>query len=190
MITGTISCSTGTSVDIRHEFEILGNIPIESTFTGQIPFNSNTIVKIPIDTIGGGQQTWIVGIEGALSRIASTSQSQTIGPKSYVEISIEHNDLLTNGMLIKGELVLATESGQKYAISIELTAKNEQSSAIESFTEPAILVPIAFLLISIWVVLGIESSTGEVSSELDESPFTVIEGDDPAFVDSFGEPYG
>ncbi len=190
LITGTISCSTGTSVDIRHEFEILGNIPIESTFTGQIPFNSNTIVKIPIDTIGGGQQTWIIGIEGALSRIASTSQTQTIGPKSYIEISIEHKDLLTNGMLIKGELVLATESGQKYAISIELTAKNAHSSAIESFTEPAILVPIAFLLISIWVVLGIESSTGEVSSELDESPFTVIEGDDPAFVDPFGEPYG
>ena len=85
---------------------------------------------------------------------------------------------------------MATESGQKYAISIELTATDEQSSALDYFTEPAILVPIAFLLISIWVVLGIESSTGEVSSELDESPFSIIEGDDPAFVDPFREPYG
>jgi len=189
LITGTISCSSGTPIDIRHEFEILGNIPIESKFTDDIPFDSNTIIKIPIDTIGGGQQTWIVGIEGALSRVATTSQSQTIGPKSYIEVSIEHNELLTNGMLIRGQLILATESGQKYAIDIELTATNEQPSAINSFTEPAFLVPVALLLISIWVVLGIESSTREVPSELNESPFTVIESDDPPFVDPFGEPY-
>jgi len=96
---------------------------------------------------------------------------------------------LTNGMLIRGQLILATESGQKYAIDIELTATNEQPSAINSFTEPAFLVPVALLLISIWVVLGIESSTREVPSELNESPFTVIESDDPPFVDPFGEPY-
>ena len=189
VISGTISCDTGTAIDLRHGFEILGNIPLETHYESDIPPNMDSVIKVPIDTIGGGQQSWIVGIEGALSRIASTSQSQTIGPKSYIEITIEHNDLLSEGMLVRGELILATDSGQRFIITIELTATNQKSTTIDNLTEPATLVPIALLLVSLWIVLGIDSPTREVSSELDEIPLSGFESDDPDFIDPFSESY-
>lgn len=189
IISGTIECDTGTAIDLRHEFEILGNIPIESAYESKIPYDRNSVIQVPIDTIGGGQQSWIVGIEGALARIASTSQSQTLGPKSYIEITINHNELLSEGMLVRGELILATDSGQRYTISIELTASNQKTSTIDNLTEPSTLVPIALLLVSLWVVLGIDSPSREVSSELDEIPLGGFESDDPVFIDPFGESY-
>jgi len=92
-------------------------------------------------------------------------------------------------MLVRGELILATDSGQRYTISIELTASNQKTSTIDNLTEPSTLVPIALLLVSLWVVLGIDSPSREVSSELDEIPLGGFESDDPVFIDPFGESY-
>ena len=46
LITGTITCSEGTPIDIRHEFEILGNIPIESTYESEIPITEISEIEI------------------------------------------------------------------------------------------------------------------------------------------------
>ena len=92
-------------------------------------------------------------------------------------------------MLVRGELILATDSGQRFIITIELTATNQKSTTIDNLTEPATLVPIALLLVSLWIVLGIDSPTREVSSELDEIPLSGFESDDPVFIDPFSESY-
>ena len=78
VISGTIECDSGTPINIRHNFEILGNIPVENDFESDIPYDRTSIVKIPVKTIGTSQETWIIGVEGALSRVATTEQVQLI----------------------------------------------------------------------------------------------------------------
>ncbi len=188
VISGTIECDSGTPINIRHNFEILGNIPVENDFESDIPYDRTSIVKIPVKTIGTSQETWIIGVEGALSRVATTEQVQLISDGSVIELKINPGDLLVENMLIRGQVVLATDSGENYYIDVELTAVDEDKKFNE-WSEPSVLVPVALLLASLWVILGMDSSTRQVSSELDEVPTVPLESDDPTFIDAFREPY-
>ena len=93
-----------------------------------------------------------------------------------------------DNMLIRGQVVLATDSGENYYIDVELTAIDEDKKFNE-WSEPSVLVPVALLLASLWVILGMDSSTRQVSSELDKVPTVPLESDDPTFIDAFREPY-
>ena len=188
VISGTIECDSGTPINIRHNFEILGNIPVENDFESDIPYDRTSIVKIPVKTIGTSQETWIIGVEGALSRVATTEQVQLISDGSVIELKIDPGDLLVENMLIRGQVVLATDSGENYYIDVELTAIDEDKKFNE-WSEPSVLVPVALLLASLWVILGMDSSTRQVSSELDKVPTVPLESDDPTFIDAFREPY-
>ena len=77
LITGIISCDEGTPIDVIHEFEILGNIPIETKFTGSIPIVESTTIEIPVEVKGNQSQMWLVGTDGPLSRIATTENNHT-----------------------------------------------------------------------------------------------------------------
>ena len=188
VISGTIECDSGTPINLRHNFEILGNVPIEYDFESDIPYDKSSVVKIPVKAFGSSQETWIVGVEGALSRVATTEQVQLISHGSVIELKIDPGDLLVENMLIRGQVVLATDSGENYYINVELNAIDEDKKFNE-WNEPAVLVPVALLLASLWVILGIDSSTRQVSSELDKVPTVPLESDDPTFIDAFREPY-
>ena len=92
-------------------------------------------------------------------------------------------------MLARGELVIASDSGHKWIIEIEATAEDEEISELNAWRKPSILIPIALVLASLWVLMGINSSSREVASELEETPNPSIQSDQPAFVDPFSEPY-
>ena len=189
LISGTIECSQGTPFDIQHEFEILGNIPIEKSFKSEIKVVDSSKVKIPIEFVGEDSQMWLVGIDGPLSRVAETSGTQELSAGSNLILDISPSGLLEEGMIVRGEVVLASDSGHNYHIYVELVAQNEEDSTIEEWTSPAKLIPIALILAAVWVILGIQSSTREVASNQEELPNTPVYSDDPAFVDSFREPY-
>ena len=189
MITGTISCAQGTDFDIRHEFEILGNIPIESTFRGSIPTVESSTIEIPVEFLGNGSQMWLVGIDGPLSRVAETEVDQELSEGSVIILDVNPSGLLLNGMIVRGEIILASDSGHNYHINVELVAGGEEESTIEEWTSPAKLIPIALALSALWVALGIKSPSGKVSTDDEEVPNTSLYGDDPTFVDPFGETY-
>ncbi|MGB0603045.1 MAG: hypothetical protein ACPGNS_05545, partial [Candidatus Poseidoniaceae archaeon] len=189
LISGTIECSQGTPFDIRHEFEILGNIPVETTYKSEIPVIDSSIIKIPIELIGEDSQIWLVGIDGPLSRVAETSVTQELEKGSEIIVDISPSGLLQEGMIVRGEIVLASESGHNYHIDVELIAQSKEESTLEEWTSPAKLIPIALVLAAVWVILGIQSPTREVTSNQQELPATSVYSDDPSFVDSFGEPY-
>ena len=92
-------------------------------------------------------------------------------------------------MLARGELVIASDSGHKWIIEIEATAEDEDISELNEWRKPGILIPIALGLASLWVLMGINSSSREVASEHEETPATSIQSDQPAFVDPFSESY-
>lgn len=186
LITGTISCDSGTIVDVRHEFEIFGNIPKETSFTSNIRFNQLSEIEIPIEISGDASQTWIIGIDGPLSRIATTESTKEISPGSTIVLDIDPAGLLTPGMMVKGEVILASDSGHRYAITVELEAESSELSTFDKYTKPANLIPIALALATLWVVLGISSPTRQVSTDEQEVPVVPLEGDDPSFVDPFG----
>ena len=52
LISGTIECSQGTPFDVRHEFEILGNIPLEKSYKAEIPVIDSTQISIPVELVG------------------------------------------------------------------------------------------------------------------------------------------
>jgi len=184
-IVGTISCDEGTPVNIIHEFEIVGNIPIQTKYEGTVPTAENSTIEIPVELVGGESQMWLVGIDGPLSRIASTDVNQKLSSGSVIILKINPAGLLSDGTLIKGEIILASDSGHKYSIQIELIAGENEETFLEKWTEPAKLVPIALALATIWVVLGIDSSTRQVATDKQEIPVIPQESDDPAFVDPF-----
>lgn len=189
LITGTISCAQGTDFDVKHEFEILGNIPIESTFEANIPTVESSVVEIPVQFKGDGTQMWLVGLDGPLSRVAETQVNQELSDGSKIVLDINPSGLLVEGMVVRGEVILASDSGHNYHINIELVAGDEEESTIEEWTSPAKLIPIALGLCAIWVVLGIKSPSREVATDDKEVPTTPLYGDDPTFVDPFGETY-
>tara|TARA_B100001769_G_scaffold126961_1_gene99165 strand:+ start:3067 stop:5121 length:2055 start_codon:yes stop_codon:yes gene_type:complete len=189
LITGTITCAQGTDFDVKHEFEILGNIPIESTFEANIPAVESSVIEIPVQFKGDGTQMWLVGLDGPLSRVAETQVNQELSDGSKIVLDINPSGLLIEGMVVKGEVILASDSGHNYHINIELVAGDEEESTIEEWTSPAKLIPIAIGLCAIWVVLGIKSPTREVATDDKEVPTTPLYGDDPTFVDPFGETY-
>jgi len=189
LITGTISCSQGTSFDIRHEFEILGNIPIEFDFESHIDSEDSTIIEIPLKFYGDDSQMWLIGIDGPLSRIAETEVAQDLEDGSVLIVNVDPAGLLSDGMVVRGEIILASDSGHNYHIDVELMSENEDVSTLNEWTSPAKLIPFALLLSAIWVALGIKSSAGKVTVDEQETPATSIYSEDPAFVDPFGEPY-
>ena len=56
------------------------------------------------------------GIEGPLSRIAETQVNQELSMGSEIKFEILPSDLLQDGMIVRGEIVLASDSGHNYHI--------------------------------------------------------------------------
>ena len=189
LISGTIECSQGTPFDVRHEFEILGNIPLEKSYKAEIPVIDSTQISIPMEFVGEDSQVWLIGIDGALSRIAETTTNQELSEGSDIVLDISPSGLLQDGMIVRGDIVLASDSGHNYHIEVELVALNEEESTIDEWTSPAKLIPLALLLAAVWVILGIQSPSREVTSDHEELPTTSVYSDDPSFVDPFSESY-
>ena len=189
LISGTIECSQGTPFDVRHEFEILGNIPLEKSYKAEIPVIDSTQISIPMEFVGEDSQVWLIGIDGALSRIAETTTNQELSEGSEIVLDISPSGLLQDGMIVRGDIVLASDSGHNYHIEVELVALNEEKSTIDEWTSPAKLIPLALLLAAVWVILGIQSPSREVTSDHEELPTTSVYSDDPSFVDPFSESY-
>ncbi len=189
LIIGYITCQNGTHIDVKHEFEIIGNIPIESKFKDTIHVSNSGKILVPVQFIGEKEHTWIVGLDGALARIATTDNTQTLSPGSFITLDINPSGLLLDGMFVRGEIILATDSGHRYEIEVELVASDGQKTTLEEWTEPSRLIPIAIALASLWVALGIKSPTRKVTSEEKEVPNPFENSNNPPLVDTLSESY-
>ena len=83
------------------------------------------------------EHTWIVGLDGALARIATTDNTQTLSTESFITLDINPSGLLLDGMFVRGEIILATDSGHRYEIELELVASEGQTTTLEEWTEPS-----------------------------------------------------
>ena len=89
-------------------------------------------LEIPVEFTGDDSQTWLIGIDGPLSRVAQTEDVQSLEDGSVITLEIDPNGLLSDGMIVRGEVILASDSGHNYHIDVVLTAGSEEESTLRS----------------------------------------------------------
>ncbi len=190
-IRGQISCDEGSAIIIDHEFFVTRNRPIITSFSSDIPVMGSSKILIPLSFEGSGSQSWIVGIDGPLARISQTTQIQNLGNGDQLVIEVNPDNLLTPGMIARGNVILATESGHRWELEVTLTAQKEEMSTFDEWRQPERVLPIACILAALWFLLGIKKSepTRQPASKFEEGPGAIISihSTDPSFANPLGE---
>lgn len=190
-IRGQLSCDEGSAIILDHEFFVTRNRPVLTSFTSEIPILESSTILVPLAFEGSGSQSWIVGIDGPLARIAQTTKIQNLGNGDELVIEVNPADLLTPGMVARGNVILATESGHRWQLEVTLTAQDEEMSTFNEWRQPEKILPIACVLAALWFILGIKKSdtARQPASKFEEGPGAIIpvHSTDPPFANPFSE---
>ena len=146
-ISGILTCGT-SKIDIAHKVEFMGSIPVNFYFEDSIPVNEDSKIQIPLSKLGNESEQFTIDIEGPLSRIANVQQSVDISEADSIEISIDPSGLLSEGMLVKGELELYSRFGEKWSIEIQLTAEDSEEDKFD-IREPNVLISAALVFLGL-----------------------------------------
>jgi M6 family metalloprotease-like protein len=190
-IRGQISCDEGSAIILDHEFFITRNRPVLTSFASEIPIIESSTILVPLGFEGNGSQSWIVGIDGPLARIAQTTQIQNLGDGDQLAIEINPDNLLTPGMIARGNVILATESGHRWQLEVTLTAQEEEMSTFDEWRQPEKIIPIACVLAALWFVLGIRKldAARQPAPKFEEGPGIIfpVHSTDPPFANPLSE---
>ena len=185
MITGSVSCSD-TTYDIEIKLLTLARRPIENKFYGETDAYSTTKIEIPIDSEGTGLQKFNMHLDGPISRISEVEEQIDLDGDDVLVLTIDPKGLLTPNMLIKGQIELYDSIGEIWIIEIELKAENKDSNGFQQILTPGNTISMAFILSSIWVVLGMreKKKIDENIPEIDKT--TIIELEKTVEFDAWG----
>ena len=190
-IRGEISCDEGSPIILDHEFFVTRNRPVITSFDSDIPIVASSTIMIPLTFEGSGSQSWIVGIDGPLERIAKTTKIQNLGDGDQLIIEVNPDNLLTPGMVARGNVILATESGHRWELEVTLTAQEGEMSTFDEWRQPERVLPISCVLAALWFILGIKGSdsTRQPASKFEEGPGVIVpvHSTNPSFTDTLGE---
>jgi hypothetical protein len=135
----------------------LGKIPIPSEIFGEINTDQQQQISVEIDSIGNFSNSFRVEVNGPLSRIAETSDEIFLDESSQLVIDIDPKGLLSDGMIINGEIVLVSFSGHRWEYPVEFVAKSD-SSELEQWRQPSNMLALAGALAMLWTILGMRDS--------------------------------
>jgi M6 family metalloprotease-like protein len=162
-IAGNISCGDGPSIDYLVPWFTVGNEPTATEFSSNVPILNPSTVSIPLGIEGPVSREYLISIEGALARIASTSDVVTFVEGDELVLEIEPNGLLSNGMIARGEVVLSDTNGNSYSIDITLRGEAIEGSGdlLSIIRTPSTMLLIVCCLTALWVLLGIARKESE-----------------------------
>ena len=155
VIEGQIQCGEAGSYHLQYPVLTLNRIPIQSTFKDSISSESNSTISVPVDSIGENNQRISVEIEGPLSRIAEAEEFVILSSDGSYALEIHPNGLLSDNMLVRGELVLTTEEGGEWVIPVELSASSDDDVLLSEWRTPGRALGLAAILIGIYLTLGL-----------------------------------
>jgi hypothetical protein len=135
----------------------LGKIPIPSEIFAKIDTNKQQLISLEIDSMGNFSNTFRVEVNGPLSRIAETSDEIFLDESSQLVIDIDPKGLLSDGMIINGEIVLVSFSGHRWEYPVEFVAQSD-SSEMEQWRQPSNMLALAGALAMLWTILGMRDS--------------------------------
>ena len=187
-LTGKLICGAEV-LDIDTQILTLSRIPNNGEYTSEIPANADSEILIPIKSTGQGSQTFEVHIDGALNRIASSSNTITLnGEEDLLAIEINHNNLLSNNMLVNGHVEIEDIAGNSWVVEIELTAKNDGLKSINDFIGPGQMISLALLFAALWVYLTIRESTAKTIRTDDAEEIKPSSDTEHILLDAWGRP--
>ena len=155
-LTGSISCGS-SYFEINTMLLTLGKIPIPSEIFGKINTNQQQQISVEIDSIGNFSNSFRVEVNGPLSRITETSDEIFLDESSQLVIDIDPKGLLSDGMIINGEIVLVSFSGHRWEYPVEFVAKSDISE-MEQLRQPSNMLALAGALAMLWTILGMRDS--------------------------------
>jgi hypothetical protein len=155
-LTGSISCGS-SYFEINTMLLTLGKIPIPSEIFGKINTDQQQQISVEIDSIGNFSNSFRVEINGPLSRITETSDEIFLDESSQLVIDIDPKGLLSDGMIINGEIVLVSFSGHRWEYPVEFVAKSD-TSEMEKLRQPSNMLALAGALAMLWTILGMRDS--------------------------------
>ena len=187
-LTGKLVCGAEL-LDIDTQILTLSRIPTNGEYTTEIPANADSRILIPIESTGQGSQTFEVHIDGALNRIASSSNTITLnGEDDLLSIDINHNNLLSNNMLINGHVEIEDIAGNSWVVEIELTAQNDGLKSINDFIAPGQMISLALLFAALWVYLTMRESAAKTSRTEDVEEIKPSVETEHMLLDAWGRP--
>ena len=164
-VSGTVAC--GDSVeDIEHTVHILNRIPSATSYSAVVHPESITVLTVPLPSEGAGEQRLFVHLDGPLERVANVPTSVVLANGGVCTLTVEPNGLLSENMLIHGELILSTDEGQRWVIDVELEATAIPDSWWTPWIEPGRVIGLML------AVLGLSALTTAVSSSKTEADDT------------------
>ncbi len=165
-LTGDFSCGSSPPVEVNIEFNTIGMRLKTEQFDGDVGYKGTSYSEVPLQFDGAGSQMWEVRIEGALSRIASTDATQSLGDGSIVNLTIEPNGLLVPGMVAKGEVVLRDPQGLEQSLAVTLTAEQFEQGGelVRFFSDAGNLIMVMAGLFAFSVLLSM-TSTGKSAAQ-------------------------
>lgn len=174
-------------LDVDTQILTLSRIPANGEYNSKIPVNSDSVILIPIKSTGQGSQTFEVHIDGALTRIGQAANTITLsGDDDVLSIEIKPNDLLTNNMLINGDVEIIDGAGNTWIIEIQLTAESDGLASINDFIGPGQMISLALLFAALWVFLTMRESTSKPNKSNDYEEIKTVSTTEEIPLDAWG----
>ena len=164
VLSGSISCGS-SYFEINTMLLTLGKIPIPSEIIGKIDIEQQQQIAVKIDSMGNFSNSFRVEVNGPLSRIAETSEEITLDESSQLIIEIDPKGLLSDGMIVNGEIVLVSFSGHRWEYPVEFVAQSD-SSEMEQWRQPSNMLALAGALAMLWTILGMRDSINKKNNSI------------------------
>jgi hypothetical protein len=171
ILEGTIQCGTEL-LDLSTTVLTLARIPVEATVVGTMPAYSESVLNIPIESIGDGSQSFTVDLDGPMSRVATIEDRITLQGEDTIVLEINPNALFEQGMRVHGELVLIDTNGHRWMYELDYTAQTE-ATTLEEWRTPGRILGIVCMVGVLWVLLGLMERKKQPAAHVPENESAV-----------------
>jgi len=153
---GVIGCENEIKTNIDLDWFRIGHRLFEDELHAIVDWDSLSSVEVLPVYDGEGERTYSIAVEGAVSRIATTSTPISLSPGDPIILDIDPDGLLEPGMIARGNLVLSDSHGTELRIPLVLEAKSPFTGDgwVAWLAEPSNGLLVICVLLAISVVTG------------------------------------
>ena len=188
-IEGELACEDSV-VDLSTQVLTLSRIPIETQIEGTLHAQQASTILISIPSNGQGTQSFTIDLDGPMSRVGTVENRFILDGDDELEIAINPNGLLLDGMKVKGDLILIDTNGHRWTYTLDFTAELDETSTFDAWRTPGRILSIICLVGAVWVAMGMMEWKKKESNSV-QNHGTVVEQQpevQPVEFDPWGRP--
>jgi len=167
---GTVGCVGEGSWDIDLDWYGVGHRLSTDALEAVIPWDKSSEVSLHLNCQGEGPRTYSIALDGAISRIATVQTQGELLACPAIILEVEPENLLSPGMLARGELVFVDTFGLEQRIPVEFTAQSSFNgdSPLAWLSQPSNGVMIILLLFALSLATGSKKPIKKEGDDLTE----------------------